>query len=105
MLRHEPRGSREGSGLAGKPLEDLLRNPNSVPEAVRTAVQKRRWAIEPLAVLATMGPNAAARRRETRGRSTAFGDFEKFKEVQRRRWPLRPMVWLVNEGGKLDHEH
>ena len=93
--------------LADKSLEDLLRNLNSVPEAVRTAVRNNgggHWnhsqfwrTMAPTAGGAPTGKLAAAI-------DAAFGDFEKFKEAFNAAGVGRfgsGWVWLVNEGGKL----
>jgi Fe-Mn family superoxide dismutase len=93
--------------LADKSLEDLLRNLNSVPEAVRTAVRNNGggpgnhsqfWR--------TMAPNAggAPAGKLAAAIDAAFGDFEKFKEAFNAAGAGRfgsGWVWLVNEGGKL----
>jgi Fe-Mn family superoxide dismutase len=93
--------------LAGKSLEDLLRNLNSVPEAVRTAVRNNgggHWNHSQF--WRTMAPNAggAPTGKLAAAIDAAFGDFEKFKEAFNAAGVGRfgsGWVWLVNEGGKL----
>ncbi len=93
--------------LADKSLEDLLRNLNSVPEAVRTAVRNNgggHWNHSQY--WRTMAPNAggAPTGKLAAAIDAAFGDFEKFKEAFNAAGVGRfgsGWVWLVNEGGKL----
>ena len=93
--------------LADKSLEDLLRNLNSVPEAVRTAVRNNgggHWNHSQF--WRTMAPNAggAPTGKLAAAIDAAFGDFEKFKEAFNAAGAGRfgsGWVWLVNEGGKL----
>ena len=93
--------------LADKSLEDLLRNLNSVPEAVRTAVRNNggaHWNNSQFG--RTMAPNAggAPTGKLAAAIDAAFGDFEKFKEEFNSAGVGRfgsGWVWLVNEGGKL----
>ena len=93
--------------LADKSLEDLLRNLNSVPEAVRTAVRNNgggHWNHSQF--WRTMGPNAGGTPtgKLAAAIDAAFGDFEKFKEAFNAAGVGRfgsGWVWLVNEGGKL----
>ncbi|HEX7979282.1 MAG TPA: superoxide dismutase [Gemmatimonadaceae bacterium] len=93
--------------LASKSLEDLLRNLNSVPEAVRTAVRNNaggHWNHSQF--WKTMAPNAggAPTGKLAAAIDAAFGDFEKFKEAFNAAGAGRfgsGWVWLVNEGGKL----
>ena len=93
--------------LADKPLEDLLRNLNSVPEAVRTAVRNNgggHWNHSQF--WKTMAPNAggAPTGKLAAAIDAAFGNFEKFKEAFNAAGVARfgsGWVWLVNEGGKL----
>jgi superoxide dismutase, Fe-Mn family len=93
--------------LADKPLDDLLRNLNGVPEAIRNAVRNNgggHWNHSQF--WPTMGPNGGG---EPSGKladaiRSAFGDFEKFKEAFNAAGVARfgsGWVWLVNEGGKL----
>ena len=93
--------------LANKSLDDLLRNLNSVPEAVRTAVRNNgggHWNHSQF--WRTMAPNAGGKPSGTLAQAidTAFGDFEKFKEAFNAAGGSRfgsGWVWLLNEGGKL----
>ena len=93
--------------LADKSLDDLLRNLNSVPEAVRTAVRNNgggHWNHSQF--WKTMAPNAggAPAGKLAAAIDAAFGDFEKFKEAFQAAGAGRfgsGWVWLVNEGGKL----
>jgi superoxide dismutase, Fe-Mn family len=93
--------------LADKSLEDLLRNLNSVPEAVRTAVRNNgggHWNHSQF--WRTMGPNGGGgpTGKLADAINAAFGDFEKFKEAFNTAGAGRfgsGWVWLVNEGGKL----
>jgi len=93
--------------LADKSLDDLLRNLNSVPEAVRTAVRNNgggHWNHSQF--WKTMAPNAggAPTGKLAAAIDAAFGNFEKFKEAFNAAGGGRfgsGWVWLVNEGGKL----
>jgi len=93
--------------LADKSLEDLLRNLNSVPEAVRTAVRNNaggHWNHSQF--WKTMGPNGGGgpTGKLADAINAAFGDFEKFKEQFNAAGAGRfgsGWVWLVNDGGKL----
>jgi Fe-Mn family superoxide dismutase len=93
--------------LADKSLDDLLRNLNSVPEAVRTAVRNNgggHWNHSQF--WKTMAPNAGGKPtgKLATAIDAAFGDFEKFKEAFNAAGAGRfgsGWVWLVNEGGKL----
>jgi superoxide dismutase, Fe-Mn family len=93
--------------LAGKSLEDLLRNLASVPEAVRTAVRNNgggHWNHSQF--WPSMSPNGggAPSGKLADAINSAFGDFEKFKEAFNAAGAGRfgsGWVWLVNEGGKL----
>ena len=93
--------------LAGTSLDDLLKDLNAVPEAIRTAVRNNGgghwnhslfWQV--------MGPNAggAPGGKLAEAITAAFGDFEKFKEQFAAAGASRfgsGWVWLTNEGGKL----
>jgi len=93
--------------LQGKSLDDLMKNINSVPEAVRTAVRNNGgghwnhsmfWEI--------MGPGKGG---EPTGKladaiKSAFGDFAKMKEQFGAAGGSRfgsGWAWLINAGGKL----
>ena len=94
--------------LEGKSLDELMRNINSVPEAVRTAVRNNgggHWNHSMFWEL--MAPKQGG---EPRGRiadaiKNAFGDFNKFKEQFAAAATGRfgsGWAWLVDEGnGKL----
>ena len=93
--------------LANKPLEELLKNLNAVPESIRTAVRNNgggHWNHSQF--WKTMGPGAggAPSGKLAEAINSAFGDFEKFKEQFNAAGVGRfgsGWVWLVNEGGKL----
>jgi Fe-Mn family superoxide dismutase len=93
--------------LANKSLDDLLRNLNSVPDAVRTAVRNNgggHW--NHTQFWRTMAPNAGGKPsgKLAQAIDAAFGDFEKFKETFIAAGGSRfgsGWVWLLNEGGKL----
>ena len=93
--------------LAKKSLDDLMRNVNAAPEAVRTAIRNNGgghwnhslfWQV--------MAPKAGG---EPGGKvgdaiKSAFGDFAKFREQFNAAGAGRfgsGWVWLVNNGGKL----
>ncbi|MEO8561928.1 MAG: superoxide dismutase [bacterium] len=93
--------------LAGKSLEDLLRNLATVPEAVRTAVRNNgggHWNHSQF--WPSMSPNGggAPSGKLADAINSAFGDFDKFKDAFNAAGAGRfgsGWVWLVNEGGKL----
>jgi Fe-Mn family superoxide dismutase len=93
--------------LANKPLDELLKNLSAVPEAIRTAVRNNgggHWNHSQF--WKTMGPNAggAPTGKLAEAITSAFGDFEKFKEQFNAAGVGRfgsGWVWLVKEGGKL----
>ncbi|MEO7457386.1 MAG: superoxide dismutase [Gemmatimonadaceae bacterium] len=93
--------------LAGKSLDDLLKDLNSVPEAIRTAVRNNgggHWNHSKF--WTWMAPNAggAPSGKLADAISSAFGDFEKFKEQFAAAGAGRfgsGWVWLNNDGGKL----
>jgi Fe-Mn family superoxide dismutase len=93
--------------LKDKPLDELLKNLNAVPEAIRTAVRNNgggHWNHSQF--WKTMGPNAggAPSGKLADAINSAFGDFEKFKEQFQAAGAARfgsGWVWLVKEGGKL----
>ncbi|HET9425468.1 MAG TPA: superoxide dismutase [Gemmatimonadaceae bacterium] len=93
--------------LQGKSLDDLMKNINTVPEAVRTAVRNNgggHWNHSMFWEL--MGPKAGG---EPTGKladaiKSAFGDFAKFKEQFAAAGTTRfgsGWAWLVSDGGKL----
>ena len=93
--------------LASKSLDDLMRNVNTVPESVRTAVRNNGgghwnhsmfWQI--------MAPKAGGEPGGNLGNAirTAFGDFAKFREQFSAAGVGRfgsGWAWLINNGGKL----
>ncbi len=93
--------------LQGKSLDDLMKNINTVPESVRTAVRNNgggHWNHSLFWEL--MGPNKGG---EPTGKladaiKSAFGDFAKFKEQFAAAGAGRfgsGWAWLINDGGKL----
>jgi superoxide dismutase, Fe-Mn family len=93
--------------LANKSLDELMRNVNSLPEAVRTAVRNNgggHWNHSLFWQL--MGPGKGG---EPRGSladaiKQSFGDFSKFKEQFAAAAGGRfgsGWAWLVDDGGKL----
>ena len=93
--------------LASKSLDDLIRNVDKAPEAVRTAIRNNGgghwnhsmfWQI--------MSPNAGGEPGGNLGNAvrSAFGDFAKFREQFSAAATGRfgsGWAWLVNNGGKL----
>jgi Fe-Mn family superoxide dismutase len=93
--------------LGNKSLDDLMRNVNTVPESVRTAVRNNGgghwnhsmfWQI--------MAPKAGGEPAGNLGNAirSAFGDFAKFREQFSAAGVGRfgsGWAWLVNNGGKL----
>jgi Fe-Mn family superoxide dismutase len=93
--------------LAKKSLDELLRNVNSLPEAVRTPIRNNGgghwnhsmfWQI--------MSPKAGGEPGGNLGAAikTAFGDFAKFREQLSAAGVGRfgsGWAWLINTGGKL----
>src|SRR5437764_11971963 len=93
--------------VANKPIEQLLRDLNSVPEAVRTAVRNNgggHWNHSQF--WQWMAPNAGGEPTGNLGSAikSAFGDFAKFREQFGAAGVGRfgsGWAWLVNNGGKL----
>jgi Fe-Mn family superoxide dismutase len=93
--------------LAGKSLDDLMRNVNSLPEAVRTPIRNNGgghwnhsmfWQIMSSKAGGEPGGNLGA------AIKTAFGDFAKFREQFSAAGVGRfgsGWAWLINTGGKL----
>ena len=93
--------------LANKSLDDLMRNVNTAPEAVRTAIRNNGgghwnhsmfWQI--------MSPNAGGEPGGNLGNAirSACGDFAKFREQFSAAGVGRfgsGWAWLINNGGKL----
>ena len=93
--------------LANKSLDDLLKNLNAVPEAVRTAVRNNgggHWNHTLFWQSMTPNGGGAPSGKLAEAINAAFGDFEKFKEQFNAAGVARfgsGWVWLVKEGGKL----
>jgi Fe-Mn family superoxide dismutase len=93
--------------LANKPLEELLKNLDAVPESIRTAVRNNgggHWNHSQF--WQTMSPTGggAPTGKLADAINSAFGDFEKFKEQFNAAGVARfgsGWVWLVKEGGRL----
>jgi Fe-Mn family superoxide dismutase len=93
--------------LQGKSIDDLLKNLNAVPEAIRTAVRNNgggHW--NHTMFWQVMAPNAggAPTGKLADAISAAYGDLEKFKEQFNAAGAGRfgsGWVWLVNDGSKL----
>jgi Fe-Mn family superoxide dismutase len=93
--------------LANKPLDELLKNLNAVPEAIRAAVRNNgggHWNHSQFWL--TMSPKGGG---SPTGKladaiNSAFGDLEKLKEQFNAAGVARfgsGWVWLVKDGGKL----
>jgi Fe-Mn family superoxide dismutase len=96
--------------LQSKSIEDLLKNINTVPEGIRTAVRNNGgghanhsmfWEI--------MGPNAggAPTGAIADAINSSFGDFDKFKEELKKAGVGRfgsGWAWVIASGGKLTIE-
>ena len=93
--------------LANKSLDELLKNLNAVPEAVRTAVRNNgggHWNHTLFWQSMTPNGGGAPSGKLAEAINAAFGDFEKFKEQFNAAGVARfgsGWVWLVKEGGKL----
>jgi Fe-Mn family superoxide dismutase len=93
--------------LANKPLEELLKNLNAVPEAIRTTVRNNGGGhLNHSQFWPTMSPTGggAPTGKLADAINSAFGDFEKFKEQFNAAGVARfgsGWVWLIREGGKL----
>ena len=93
--------------LQGKSLDDLIKNINTVPEGIRTAVRNNgggHWNHSMFWEL--MGPHNAAEPSGKLGDAvkSAFGDFAKFKEQFAAAGAGRfgsGWVWLLSDNGKL----
>ena len=94
-------------GLADKPLENLLKDLASVPDAIRTAVRNNGGGhFNHSQFWQTMGPNAggAPTGKLADALNTAFGSFDAFKEQFQAAGVGRfgsGWVWLINDGGTL----
>ena len=94
--------------LADKSLDDLLRNLNSVPEAVRTAVRNNgggHWNHSLFwELLAPQGQTGEPSAELAAAIDRDLGGMDRFKEAFNAAGAARfgsGWVWLVNEGGKL----
>jgi len=93
--------------LANKSLDELLKNLNAVPEAVRTAVRNNgggHWNHTLFWQSMTPKGGGTPSGKLAEAINAAFGDFEKFKEQFNAAGVARfgsGWVWLVKEGGKL----
>jgi len=93
--------------LATKSLDDLMRNVNSLPEAVRTPIRNNgggHWNHSMF--WQSMSPRAGGEPGGNLGAAikTAFGDFAKFREQFSAAGVGRfgsGWAWLINTGGKL----
>jgi Fe-Mn family superoxide dismutase len=93
--------------LKDKPLEDLLKNLNTVPESVRAAIRNNgggHWNHSLFWVL--MAPKAGGEPSGALAKAItdAFGDFAKFKEQFAAAGTGRfgsGWAWLLKDGGKL----
>jgi Fe-Mn family superoxide dismutase len=93
--------------LQSKSIDDLLRNLNAVPEAVRTAVRNNgggHWNHSAFWQWMSPKGGGAPSGKLADAIKTSFGDFEKFKEQFTAAGAGRfgsGWVWLTNDGGKL----
>ncbi len=101
----------EGSDLTSKPIEEILRNINSVPESIRTAVRNNGgghanhslfWSI--LAGSKDASTTSIAGKSIEGAINTAFGSFAQFKEAFSQAAATRfgsGWAWLVVQNGAL----
>jgi Fe-Mn family superoxide dismutase len=93
--------------LQSKSIDDLLRNLNAVPEAVRTAVRNNgggHWNHSAFWQWMSPKGGGAPTGKLADAIKSSFGDFDKFKEQFTAAGAGRfgsGWVWLTNEGGKL----
>jgi Fe-Mn family superoxide dismutase len=93
--------------LQGKSLDDLMRDINSVPEAVRTAVRNNgggHWNHSLFWQIMAPGKGGEPTGKLADAIKSAFGDFAKFKEQFAAAGAGRfgsGWAWLINDGGKL----
>ncbi len=94
--------------LHNKSLDDLVRDVNSVPEDIRTAVRNNgggHWNHSLFWKLMAPNAGAAPTGAVADGISDAFGSFDKFKEQFNTAATGRfgsGWAWLVDNGGKLE---
>jgi Fe-Mn family superoxide dismutase len=93
--------------LQGKSLDELLRNLNAVPEAVRTAVRNNgggHWNHSMFWQIMSPNGGGAPTGKLAEAINKSFGDFENFKEQFNAAGGARfgsGWAWLMNDGGKL----
>ena len=93
--------------LQSKSVEDLLRNINTVPEDIRTAVRNNGGGhVNHTMFWQIMGPKAGGAPTGAVGDAitSAFGGFDKFKEEMKKAGVGRfgsGWAWLIDNGGKL----
>ena len=93
--------------LAGKSLDDLVRDINSVPDAIRTAVRNNgggHWNHSMFWQIMSPKGGGEPSGKLADGINKAFGDFTKFQEQFAAAAAGRfgsGWAWLVNDGGKL----
>jgi Fe-Mn family superoxide dismutase len=93
--------------LQNKSLDDLLKNLNAVPEAVRTAVRNNgggHWNHSMFWQIMSPKGGGKPTGKLADAINAAFGDFEKFKEQFNAAGGARfgsGWAWLINDGGKL----
>ena len=93
--------------LQGKSAEDLIKDLNAIPEAIRTAVRNNGGGhVNHTMFWQLMGPNVggAPTGKVADAINGAFGSFDAFKEQMNKGGATRfgsGWVWLVDNGGKL----
>jgi superoxide dismutase, Fe-Mn family len=93
--------------LQGKSAEDLIKDLNALPEAIRTAVRNNGGGhVNHTMFWQLMGPNGggAPTGKVAEAINGAFGSFDAFKEQMNKGGATRfgsGWVWLVDNGGKL----
>jgi Fe-Mn family superoxide dismutase len=93
--------------LHGKSAEDLIKDLNALPEAIRTAVRNNGGGhVNHTMFWQLMGPNGggAPTGKVADAINSAFGSFDAFKEQMNKGGATRfgsGWVWLVDNGGKL----
>ncbi|MGE3276966.1 MAG: superoxide dismutase [Vicinamibacterales bacterium] len=93
--------------LAGKSLDDLLKDLNAVPEGIRTAVRNNgggHWNHSLFWTVMGPGKGGAPSGDVASGIDAAFGSFDKFKEQFQAAGAGRfgsGWAWLVVDGGKF----
>ena len=93
--------------LAGKSAEDLIKDLNAVPEAIRTAVRKNGGGhVNHTMFWQIMGPGAGGAPTGKLGDAinSTFGSFDAFKDMMQKAGATRfgsGWAWLVEANGKL----